>query len=664
MNPEQEIAVKHTEGPLLIFAGAGSGKTRVISNRINHMIRNEGIAASKIVALSFTNKSAREMRERIRSMVPRGELKGIVISTFHSFGLQILKKHIHEIGYSNPFSLNGTSDTESIVTNLLKENKYNPKEIPARDIIAKISRMKTSGPEYQDYLSHSENVNDQAAVAVFLNYNKRLQELNALDFDDLILLPTRLFRENEDIRYSYEKKYRYYMVDEFQDTNQTQYEFLTTIMGANKNLCVVGDDDQSIYGFRGSNVNLILDFEKDFADTKVVRLLQNYRSTRNIIAAANALIGNNKGRVDKNLFSTRPELYRIRYVERMDERDEASFVADEIFNDQLREKRKYGEMAILFRTNYQSRPFEEELRLRSIPYKVAGGYNYFDRKEVKDVISYLRFIANPADDLALIRIINYPGRGVGEQTISRLLNQSIHDEVKMHETLQKLCETPDFLDIKRKTTAAIYEFLEFIEKYRKKFFHSIRLSPVLKEMVDELGFEALFLEESENEKVAKARFYNLSEMVNMLSFFESDWEEAQKPTLFDFLNRISMLMVDDEGNDDKEQSRVQLMTIHQSKGLEFESVYLTGMEEGILPNARVIESEDVDEERRLTYVAVTRAKEKLCLTSAAKRHKFGEIIDSEPSRFLAEIPDSFLDRFPAVQEEDNDFLSQLESLKE
>ena len=665
LNPEQEKAVKHIDGPLLIFAGAGSGKTRVISNRISHLIQKEGVPASKIVALSFTNKSAREMKERVRSMVPAASLKGIVLSTFHSFGLQILKKYIQELDYKQPFSMNGYNETEAIVSVLLKEHKFNPKELQLKEIVGKISRIKTSGDEYREYLAGSENISDIAASAIYDSYNFRLKDLNSVDFDDLIMLPVKLLKQNPSIREYYAGKYRYYMVDEFQDTNHIQYDFLLTIMGSNDNLCVVGDDDQSIYGFRGSNVNLILDFEKGFQNTKVVRLLQNYRSGNNIIAAANHLISHNIGRKEKTLFSTNPEYSRIRYVERSDEKDEALFVADEIEKEVITEKRKHGEIAILFRTNYQSRPFEEEFRLRSIPYKLAGGYNFFERKEVRDMISYLRLIANPADDLALMRVINYPGRGIGDQTISRLLHSAIADECKLYETLQKVCETPGFLDIKPKMVSAIYEFLELVEKYRKKFFTANRMSPVLKELVDELKFEQIFEEESKNEKIAKARMYNLSELVNMLSFFESDWDSGEKPTLFDFLNRVSLLMVDDDGENEQD-NRVQLMTVHQSKGLEFESVYLVGLEEGILPNSRVLDdSENVDEERRLAYVAITRAKKKLCLTSAKTRRKFGDIMDTVPSRFLGELPDTFVDKFLVdARLEKDDFLSELESLKD
>ncbi|WP_010569102.1 ATP-dependent helicase [Leptospira broomii] len=667
LNPEQEKAVQTVQGPLLIFAGAGSGKTRVISNRISHMVQDHHIPASKIVALSFTNKSAKEMAERVRKLVPRNLLKGIVLSTFHSLGLGILKKHIEKLGYKQPFLLLNQADQEGLITGMLVAQKIEPKRAQVSEILGKISRVKNSGPEYLEFLRTSINEGDLTAASLFQQYQDSLKEQNFIDFDDLILLPSRLLINFEEVREEYHKKFQYFMVDEFQDTNRTQYEFLRALMGTSDNLCVVGDDDQSIYAFRGSDVSLILGFEKDFPTATVIRLLENYRSTDIIVSAANSLIRHNSSRREKELYSRVPGSRKVKYVERIDEKDEAEWVADSIREEIIKEARKGSQIAILFRTNFQSRPFEEAFRNRDMPYKVVGGYNFFDRKEVRDLISYIRLIANQKDDASLLRIINYPKRGIGPGSISLVHEKAGHNKESLYETLFRVCESPDFIpDLNRKVASEIYNFVNLIEKAKKKFSSAPRLFFALRELIADLALEKEIVLEEKEEKVAKARIYNMSELVNMLAFFEENNESAEKPTLFDFINRLAMLM-EDAPTDEKEDNRVQLLTIHQSKGLEFESVYVVGLEEGILPNGRIATEENaVDEERRLMYVAMTRAKAHLCLTGAANRRKFGEQLSSEPSRFLKEItPDTldWLSNEETRQQETDDFLQELEKLK-
>ncbi|WP_039948500.1 ATP-dependent helicase [Leptospira fainei] len=667
LNPEQEKAVQTVQGPLLIFAGAGSGKTRVISNRISHMVQDHHIPASKIVALSFTNKSAKEMAERVRKLVPRNLLKGIVLSTFHSLGLGILKKHIEKLGYKQPFLLLNQADQEGLITGMLVAQKIEPKRAQVSEILGKISRVKNSGPEYLEFLRTSINEGDLTAASLFQQYQDSLKEQNCIDFDDLILLPFRLLVNFEEVREEYHKKFQYFMVDEFQDTNRTQYEFLRALMGTSNDLCVVGDDDQSIYAFRGSDVSLILGFEKDFPAATVIRLLENYRSTDIIVSAANSLIRHNSSRREKELYSKVPGARKVKYVERIDEKDEAEWVADSIREEIIKEARKGSQIAILFRTNFQSRPFEEAFRTRDMPYKVVGGYNFFDRKEVRDLISYIRLIANQKDDASLLRIINYPKRGIGPGSISLVHEKAGHNKESLYETLFRVCESPDFIpDLNRKVASEIYNFVNLIEKAKKKFSSSPRLFFALRELIADLGLEKEIVLEEKEEKVAKARIYNMSELVNMLAFFEENNESGEKPTLFDFINRLAMLM-EDAPTDEKEDNRVQLLTIHQSKGLEFESVYVVGLEEGILPNGRIATEENaVDEERRLMYVAMTRAKAHLCLTGAANRRKFGEQLSSEPSRFLKEIDSDTLDWLSneeTRQQETDDFLQELEKLK-
>lgn len=660
-------AVNTIQGPLLVFAGAGSGKTRVITNRIAHMIQNKEISAGRIVALSFTNKSAKELSERLRKMVPREKLKGIILSTFHSLGLRILKEHITKLGYHETFLLFNGGDQESFVSELLKIKKIDPKKVPPKEILRRISYAKnTMGLSRNASLDVSEEFS-LIAQELFPMYEEGLKEKNAIDFDDLILLPKRILHEFPEVAEAYHKKYQYFLVDEFQDTNQLQYEFLSLFRGKSDNLCVVGDDDQSIYAFRGSNVELILNFEREFPHAKIVRLLENYRSTQPIIEAAHSLIKNNKGRKEKQLFSRIQSDENVEYYETADEKEEAIFVASRIQSVLIKNEFQGNEIAILFRTNFQSRPFEEELRNRNIPYKVVGGYNFFDRKEVRDCICYLRYVANPKDDYSLLRIINYPKRGIGPTTVNKLQEEAFSKGISIFDVFLKIVEDVDYLtEVKTKVRQEIYHFVELVETFKKKFSLSPKLAPVLKEMITQIGFEREISIEESDEKVSKARIFNLSELVNMLAFFENE-EREEKPKIFDFLQRLA-LMMEDEPKEEEKDRRVQLLTMHQSKGLEYDLVFLVGLEEGILPNSRVIEEgEAVDEERRLLYVGMTRPRRKLYLTAARSRRKFGEQIASDPSRFIKELSRDVVLYFPLEKEdreaETLNFLEELEKLK-
>ncbi|TGN07924.1 ATP-dependent helicase [Leptospira ilyithenensis] len=667
LNPAQMEAVNTIQGPLLVFAGAGSGKTRVITNRIAHMIQNKEISAGRIVALSFTNKSAKELSERLRKMVPREKLKGIILSTFHSLGLRILKEHITKLGYHETFLLFNGGDQESFVSELLKIKKIDPKKVPPKEILRRISYAKnTMGLSRNASLDVSEEFS-LIAQELFPMYEEGLKEKNAIDFDDLILLPKRILHEFPEVAEAYHKKYQYFLVDEFQDTNQLQYEFLSLFRGKSDNLCVVGDDDQSIYAFRGSNVELILNFEREFPHAKIVRLLENYRSTQPIIEAAHSLIKNNKGRKEKQLFSRIQSDENVEYYETADEKEEAIFVASRIQSVLIKNEFQGNEIAILFRTNFQSRPFEEELRNRNIPYKVVGGYNFFDRKEVRDCICYLRYVANPKDDYSLLRIINYPKRGIGPTTVNKLQEEAFSKGISIFDVFLKIVEDVDYLtEVKTKVRQEIYHFVELVETFKKKFSLSPKLAPVLKEMITQIGFEREISIEESDEKVSKARIFNLSELVNMLAFFENE-EREEKPKIFDFLQRLA-LMMEDEPKEEEKDRRVQLLTMHQSKGLEYDLVFLVGLEEGILPNSRVIEEgEAVDEERRLLYVGMTRPRRKLYLTAARSRRKFGEQIASDPSRFIKELSRDVVLYFPLEKEdreaETLNFLEELEKLK-
>jgi len=659
LNPSQRLAVETIEGPVLVFAGAGSGKTRVITHRIFHMLQI-GIPASQIVALSFTNKSAGEMRERLKKMMPKEKLRGLELSTFHALGLKILRSHITKLGYGEKFVLLNAQDQEALVLDLCKIKKIDPKAFPPKEILRSISFRKNTQSQ-TNVTSEQENL--------FEDYQKELRQRNSIDFDDLILLPKRILVEHPEIASDYHYRHRYFMVDEFQDTNRLQYEFLKVFRGPSKNLCVVGDDDQSIYAFRGSEIDLILGFEKEFPETKVVRLLENYRSTSLIIQAANSLIQNNKTRRPKELYSSIPSQEKVEYFELSDEKEEASFAISQIQSLLIKNEVKGNEIALLFRTNFQTRPFEEELRTRNIPYKVVGGYQFFDRKEVRDCIAYLRFIANPKDDLALLRILNYPKRGIGSTSIQTMLKFARENSLHLYDVLLRLAESVDFLkEIKPKLRGEINSLLDFHSDFQKRFFHG-KMTLAFREMIQVLQMEKAISEEESEEKTIKARMYNIGELANMMNYFEEDLEMEVRPDLFGFLGRLSLLMEDDPREEEgKEDRRVQLLTIHQSKGLEYDIVWVHGLEEGILPNGRVMEGDGtVDEERRLLYVAMTRSRRKLYLTSARTRRRFGVSSEVEPSRFLSELDRSVVDFSlwgkPAKEEAALAFLADLEKWK-
>ena len=648
LNPEQAEAVTSIHGPLLVFAGAGSGKTRVITHRIRNMVY-KGIAPSSIVAVSFTSKSAKEMRERLIAMMGRKESRGIVVSTFHAFGNRILQGNIRRLGYREPFTILDSDDQLGIFRDLYRSLKMDPDDAKKEGASFLVSLCKNSGQKVADWAaSRALPFHEDLFVQLYEGYHRILRSINAVDFDDLILLPQQLFREHPDVLEKYHRRFRNYLVDEFQDTNPSQYKLLMQLAGHTRNLCVVGDDDQSIYGWRGADVGIIRNFEKDFPEAKTIRLELNYRSTQQILQAANAVVKNNSRRVQKVLRPTIAGGELLRLILTDNEEAEAEAVAAIIRDKISREKRTPGDFAILYRTNFQSRAFEQELRKQNIPLHVVGGYRFFDRKEVKDMISYLRLLANPADEVSLLRIINTPKRGIGEGTIQKM-GQYIDEQsakegsrVSFYEVLQRMEPTPSLIQgIPPKQTAALHELLELIEQYRREFSRARKMAPVLAAFIKDLKFEAEFLRGGDNEQTAKARMLNLSEIVNMLSYFEDQWDEPKPPALFDFLARISLQASDQD--DEGPRGRVQLLTLHLSKGLEYNVVFLSGMNEGIFPAGRSLsesadQDEALEEERRLCYVGITRAKQELILTHSKTRRRFGEEEVLEPSRFLSEIP--------------------------
>ncbi len=662
LNPQQAEAVMHIHGPLLVFAGAGSGKTRVITHRIRNMI-HKGIAPSSIVAVSFTSKSAREMRERLVQMMGRKGSRGLVVSTFHALGNRILQGDIRLLGYRDPFTILDGDDQLGIFRDLYRSLKLDPDDARKDGIGFLVSLCKNSGMPPEEWVQQRAlPFQDEMFLELYNGYHRTLRSLNAVDFDDLILLPQKLFREHPAVLERYHRRFRYFLIDEFQDTNPAQYTLLLQLAGHTRNLCVVGDDDQSIYGWRGADVGIIRNFEKDFPEAKIIRLELNYRSTQQILMAANAVVKNNKRRVSKELKPTIAGGAPLRLMLADNEEMEAESVASVIKEKMLREKRTPGDFAILYRTNFQSRAFEQELRKQNIPHHVVGGYRFFDRKEVKDIISYLRVLANPSDEVSLLRVINTPKRGIGEGTIKKIgeyiESQSAKEghRVPFYDVLERMESGPGLIDgIPPKQTAALHEFKELIERYRREFSRARKMAPVLAALIRDLKFEAEFLREGDNEAAAKARMLNLSEIVNMLSYFEDQWDESRPPGLFDFLARISLQASDQD--DDNPRGRVQLLTLHLSKGLEYNVVFLSGMNEGIFPAGRSLseagdQDEALEEERRLCYVGITRARQELILTHSRVRRRFGEEEVLEPSRFLSEIPPDLMivDEGPSEEE--------------
>lgn len=635
LNPQQRAAVIHKDGPLLLLAGAGSGKTRVITCRIVHMIE-QGIPASNILAVTFTNKAAKEMRERVQEMIGRKTSKGAVIATFHSLCVQILKSHIDRLGFKKNFSIYGTSDQQRLIRDLLRELSSDSSAKDAEQVLWRISAAKNQCLLPEQYKGDERDPFSLVTAHIYPRYQKSLKAFNAVDFDDLLLFGVRLFDENPDLLDHYRERFRYQMVDEYQDTNPVQYRLLRQLAGGHNNLCVVGDDDQSIYAFRGADVSNILDFEKDFPGTKTIKLEQNYRSSGNILACANGIIKLNKKRREKALWTDDGDGTDVEYLLCEDSEDEARKVMERIHTEMGRSNYQYGDFAILYRTNSQSRSYEEQLNYEEIPFVLIGGQQFFERKEVKDVIAYLKVIDNPTDEVSLLRILNYPKRGIGETSIDRIIRHSAEHNI----SLWKLLHHPDQVgEINERTCAGIYEFVEIIRRYRTQFSKSLPMVETLTQLMKELKLAEEIHRQEKDPQVAKRRIENQEEILNSLAYY---LEQYDYPSLSGFIQRVSLNDDRPDKNDKEsklESNAVTLMSLHSSKGLEFPVIFLVGMEEGFLPHKKSIyETFEIDEERRLCYVGITRARKQLVLLGARRRRKYGKIEQREPSRFLSEIP--------------------------
>ncbi len=630
LNPEQYRAVTTTEGAILIIAGAGSGKTRVITFRIAHML-DKGIPQSQILALTFTNKAAKEMAERIKGLTEK-KLPMLTISTFHAFGVRILHQEIDKLGWRENFSIYDETDRTALIKECGRELGYTADAMDLYKIGTLFSDIKTGRKNWQ-------GENDMYRE-LYECYQEGLKLYNAVDFDDLIVLPIKLFKENPDVLEKYRERYKYIMVDEFQDTSHQQYELMHLL--ADKNVAVVGDDDQSIYSWRGADYQNIVNFEKDF-DVTEIRLEQNYRSTGTILDAANGVISHNTNRKDKKLWSGKGSGKPIEIFMPENETAEAEFIAETIQGIAMEEKRKYDDFGVLMRANTQGRFIEEAFLENNIPYVMSGGTSFFERMEIKDIISYLRVISNHDDDINLLRIINVPRRGIGRSAIQKINEEAEELSSSLWTAIQSLVKK-DEKEVGIKLHEDLEAFVNLIEEQRSKLLSGRGLSKKVREMIEEINYKNhLVTEFSKSEKAVRFKLKNIEYFLTMMENWENDPDNFNAG-LFQYLNRITLMSrddIDDEGN----RGKVNLMTIHASKGLEFPVVFIAGVEEGLIPHARSVEENngDVEEERRLFYVAITRAQEKLLISSCLKRRKQGMLIECEPSRFLDEIPENLVE---------------------
>ena len=619
LNEQQREAIQTTEGPLLVIAGAGSGKTRVLTTRIAYLIEEKGIAPQNILAITFTNKAAKEMRDRVVKMLGPIAYQ-IQISTFHSFGLTIMKENYAQLGYKKEFTILDSDDSLSIIKKIMKNMNLDSKAYNPKNVKNKISSAKNEMMTPEELSRFSACDFDEKVVEIFSEYNKKLKANNSLDFDDLLLKPIELFNENPAILEHYQERFHYILIDEYQDTNEVQYILTKMLSKKRKNLCVVGDESQSIYAFRGSNYRNILNFEKDYPNCKIILLEQNYRSTKTILNAANDVIKNNKQRKDKRLWTDNHEGDKVVYKKCIDEKEEAASVASEIGN-LIIQGEKLEDIAVLYRTNAQSRTIEEAMLKDNIPYKVVGSFYFYNRKEVKDLIAYLRLIYNSNDDVSLIRIINSPKRGVGQKTIDNLVSEAATLGISMYEALS----SPKELQFK-----ALIESMKLASQ-------NMSLTEIVELVLEQSGLRKEL--ELENSLEAEAKIENLDEFKSITKNFE---ERYGIISLEDFLAEISLVSDVEEHKDNNEV--VTLMTIHSAKGLEFKYVFVIGMEEGVFPHSRsLFDSGELEEERRLCYVAITRAKEKLWLLGAKRRTLYGLDNMNPVSRFVKEIGEEYLD---------------------
>ncbi|PLS17009.1 DNA helicase PcrA [Bacillus sp. M6-12] len=635
LNDRQQEAVKCTDGPLLIMAGAGSGKTRVLTHRIAYLMVEKQVAPWNILAITFTNKAAREMKERIRGILG-GAAEDIWVSTFHSMCVRILRRDIDRIGYNRNFSILDTTDQQSVIKQILKDKNIDPKKFDYRAILGSISSAKNELITPEEYSKNAGGYYDQVASDVYTEYQKRLRKNQALDFDDLIMMTIHLFQRVPEVLEYYQRKFQYIHVDEYQDTNRAQYMLVKQMASRFKNLCVVGDSDQSIYGWRGADIANILSFEKDYPSANMIFLEQNYRSTKRILQAANKVIENNSNRKPKNLWTENAEGNKIFYLRADSEQGEAQFVAGKILELVRQGDKKFSDIAILYRTNAQSRVMEEVLLKSNIQYSIVGGIKFYDRKEIKDVLAYLRLIANPDDDISLRRVINVPKRGIGATSLDKIADFAMMNDLSIYQALQEI----EQIGVSPKITKAAREFRDLIAGYTQMQEY-LSVTELVEEVLQKSGYREML--EAEKSLESQSRLENLDEFLSVTKNFE---EKNDDKTLVAFLTDLALVADIDQldSNDTASQDTITLMTLHSAKGLEFPVVFLMGMEEGVFPHSRsLIDEGEMEEERRLAYVGITRAEKELYITNAQMRTLFGRTNMNPVSRFIAEIPEDLLE---------------------
>ena len=637
LNEPQREAVYHTDGPLLILAGAGSGKTRVLTHRIAYLIGERGVDAWNILAITFTNKAAEEMRQRVDNLVGFGA-KSVWVSTFHSACVRILRRFIDRLGYENHFTIYDTDDQKTLIKEVCRKVDVDTKVFKERSLLSAISSAKNEMILPDEFeLNAGGDFAKMKIAKVYREYEAQMRANNALDFDDLLVKTVQLLQTQPDVLESYQERFRYIMVDEYQDTNTVQFQLVSLLAGKYKNLCVVGDDDQSIYKFRGANIRNILDFEHEFPDAKVIKLEQNYRSTGNILNAANSVIANNRGRKEKSLWTENGEGELIRLRQFDTAFDEADFKGEDI-KRAVRQGGSYNDSAVLYRTNAQSRLLEEKFIAMNIPYKIVGGVNFYARREIKDLLAYLKTIDNGRDDVAVRRIINVPKRGIGLTTINRIQESATERGIGFYEALL----APGLIAGVGRSATKLDSFAALIE-YFKTLAEEMNITDLLQEVIEKTGYiESL---ENEDKEEAKTRKENIDELISKAATYEESCQDKdEKATLSGFLEEVAL--VADIDSLDEDQEYVVLMTLHSAKGLEFPRVYLAGMEDGLFPGYMSINAgdrEELEEERRLCYVGITRAEQELTLTSARRRMVHGETQYNPMSRFVKEIPRELLD---------------------
>ena len=633
MNSEQSEAVRTTEGPLLIMAGAGSGKTRVLTHRIAYLLDEKDVSPYNILAITFTNKAAKEMKARVEHLVGE-EAQVIWMSTFHSMCVRILRRDADRIGIERNFTIIDPTDQKSVIKDVLKSENIDSKRFEPRMFIGAISNLKNELKTPEDAQKEANDFHSQMVATVYKGYQRQLSRNEALDFDDLIMTTINLFERVPETLEYYQNKFQYIHVDEYQDTNKAQYTLVKLLANKFENLCVVGDSDQSIYGWRGADIQNILSFEEDYPEAKTIFLEQNYRSTKNILNAANEVIKHNSERKPKGLWTANSGGDKIQYYEAMTERDEAEYVVKEIMKHQ-RGGKKYSEMAILYRTNAQSRVLEETFMKSNIPYTMVGGQKFYDRKEIKDLLSYLRVIANSNDDISLQRIINVPKRGIGPSSVEKIQTYALQNNISMFDALAEV----DFIGLSKKVTQECISFYEMIQNLIKEQ-EFLEISEIVDEVLQKSGYRDMLDREQSIE--SRSRLENLDEFMSVPKDYEEN-TPLEEQSLINFLTDLSLVADIDEADT---QNGVTLMTMHSAKGLEFPIVFIMGMEESLFPHIRAIKSEDdheMEEERRICYVAITRAEELLYITNATTRMLFGRSQSNMPSRFLKEIPEDLLD---------------------